>query len=235
MDVAVQPIVDTANRGNKTAEFTVVTNGTYWVSGSHKATVKIIDDTYNVPPPTLAITNPVEGTIFTNPPSITIQASASDPDVPITSVSFYANDDFIGRATNSPYSLVWSNTHPGKIALFARAVDTLGQSIISAPVHIQIVDLVPNVVLTSPTNGQNFLVHEDVPVAADVTDGDTNAVITKVSFYANSHLLGIATNTPYSFDWTNVPAGLYYVRAVAEDQNGLKGYSSAVPINVTRH
>ncbi len=234
VDIPINPLIDTMRRGNKTVVFTIVTNGNYSLGSGHKATVTIIDDIFNVLPPSITLTNPVDGAIFTNPPSITLQVDAGDADVAITSVSYYANDDFIGRSSTSPFSLVWTNPTSGKIALFARAVDSVGQSTISAPVHIQVVDTLPSVVLTSPTNGQNFMVHDDISIQADVTDADSSAVISKVSFYANSHLLGVATNAPYKFDWTDVPAGLYYLRAVATDQNGLKGYSSTVVINVSR-
>ena len=137
VDIPINPIIDTAKRGNKTVVLTIVTNGTYWLGGGHKATVTIIDDIFNVPPPSITLTNPVEGAIFTNPPSITLQVDTGDADVGITSVSYYANDDFIGRSTTSPFSLVWTNPTAGKVALFALAVDSIGQSTISVPVHIQ--------------------------------------------------------------------------------------------------
>ena len=58
--------------------------------------------------------------------------------------------------------------------------------------------------------------------------------IQKVSFYANDHLLGVATNAPYSLVWSNAPAGLYLLRASAVDQSGDHGNSKPVIINVSR-
>lgn len=232
-DVAVDPIVDKANRGNKTVVLTVDTNSNYMIGEHHWAAVKIIDDIFDLLPPTITLTAPTNNSSFTNPPSITITADVSDADATIKSVSFYANDDFLGHATNSPFSLNWSNPPTGHFSLFARAVDQFGRSALSAPVHITVVDVDPIVKLTSPTNGQNFLVHEDISIAADATDPDTTDSIASVKFYANDHLLGIATNSPFSLVWSNAPGGFFALRAVATDSSGDKGYSRPVYINVT--
>lgn len=232
-DVKVDPIVDTANPGNKTVIMVVDTNSNYMVREHRMAEVKIVYDTFDFLPPSITITSPTNGSTFANPASITVTADASDPGVNITSVSFYANDNFLGRDTNSPYSLVWSNPPSGHFVLFARAVDQFGRSVLSAPVHITVTDVDPIVKLTSPTNGANFLVHTDIALAADASDPDTNASITAVHFYANDHLLGTATNAPYSLIWSNAPGGLFALRAVAEDNTGDKGYSKPVFINVT--
>ena len=82
-------------------------------------------------------------------------ADASDPGSPITSVSFFANDDLIARLTNAPYTFTWTNSHPGHYTLFARAVDSINQSALSAPVQITVTDILPAVQITSPTNGQS--------------------------------------------------------------------------------
>ena len=232
-DVQVSPLADPANPGNKTVILSLDTNSNYSLGEHRSAEVKIIFDIFDFLPPTITITSPTNNSVFTNPPSVTITADASDPGVNITSVSFYANDRFLGRDTNSPYSLVWSNPPGGHFALFARAVDQFGRSVLSAPVHITVIDIDPTVTLTSPTNGENFLVHSNIQLAADATDPDTSASITSVSFYANDHLLGTANTAPYSLVWSNAPAGLFNLRAVATDSTGDKGYSKPVFIDVT--
>ena len=232
-DVKVDPLLDKGNRGNKSVILTLETNSDYRIDGHHVAEVKIIDDVFDFLPPTVTITSPTNTSVFDEPASITITADANDPGVTIRYVSFYANDDLLGRETNSPYSLVWSNPPGGKFALFARAVDQFGRSALSSPVHITVNDTNPVVTITSPTNGANFLVHEDIPISADVTDADPSATIASVSFYANSHLLGTAMKAPYSIVWSNAPSGLFMLRAVAADQTGDKGTSKPVLINVT--
>jgi hypothetical protein len=232
-DVKVDPIVNNANRGNKSVVVTVQTNSNYRISELHRTELKIIDDSFDFLPPTVTVTSPTNNSAFQDPASITVTADASDPGVNIQSVSFYANDRFLGSSKTSPYSITWSNPPSGQFALFARAVDQFGRSALSAPVHISVTDLVPIVTLTSPTNGANFLVHQNISVAADVSDQDTNASIVSVSFYANDHRLGIVTNTPYSLTWSNAPAGKFALRAVATDTSGDRGYSKPVYINVS--
>jgi hypothetical protein len=233
VDVKVDPLVDKDNRGNKNVILTLETNSDYRINGYHGAQVNIIDDAYDFPPPTIAITSPTNNSVFDEPDSVTITAEATDPGVTIRYVSFYVNDNFLGRETNSPYSFVWSNPPAGNFALFARAVDEFGRSALSAPVDISITDINPVVKITTPTNGANFTVHADIPLAADVSDADTNATIASVSFYANSRLLGTAKSAPYSIVWSNAPAGLFTLRALAVDQTGDKGYSKPVLINVS--
>jgi Big-like domain-containing protein len=230
-DVQVTPIV--VNHGNKTVIMAIETNSDYRIGEHHWAEVKIIDDVFDFLPPTVTLTAPTNSSVFTNPPSITLTAVVSDPGVTIKGVSFYANDDFLGRETNSPYSLVWSNPPGGHFVLFARAVDQFDRSVLSAPVHITITDIDPVVNLTSPANGQNFMVHQNIKLAADASDPDTNATIASVRFYANDHLLGTKTNMPYSLVWSNAPSGFFFLRAVATDSKGDKGYSKPVLINVS--
>ncbi len=137
MDIPVNPIVDAANRGNKRVELTVETNAAYRAL-SRRAVVEIIDDTFNIPRPMVTLVSPTNGSVFAYPATIALQATASDPDVKITSVSFYADDEFLGKSTNSPYSLTWTNARPGRYAVFARAVDEVEQSTISAAAHIMV-------------------------------------------------------------------------------------------------
>ena len=232
-DVQVDPILNDANRGNKTVILTLDTSSDYQIGAHHRAAVKIIDDLFDLLPPTITLTSPTNNSAFTNPPSITLAADVSEADVTVSSVSFYANDDFLGRATNSPFSLVWSNPPSGHFSLFARAVDQFGRSALSAPVHITVTDLKPIVTLTSPTNGSHFTAHQDIPLTADAQDPDGNDTIASVSFYANNHLVGTATSAPYSLVWSNAPRGAFTLRAVATDNSGDKGYSRPVHIKVS--
>jgi Bacterial Ig domain len=232
-DVKVDPIADTANRGNKTVILALQTNADYAIGQQRYAEVKIIDDSLDFPLPTVTLTAPTNHSAFDGPATITLTAEVSDPGVNVQSVSFYANDESLGHSATSPYSIVWSNPPPGQFALFARAVDQFGRSALSTPVQITIVDVDPVVKLTSPTNGANFIVHQDIPLAADVSDADTNATIVSVSFYANDHSLGSVTNAPYSLVWSNAPSGFFVLRAVAKDNSGDRGYSMPVLINVS--
>jgi hypothetical protein len=235
VDIPVEPVVDTINRGNKTVILRIETNADYQTGGARSAVVTIVDDVFNTPSPTVSITDPTNDSTFAFPATITITADASDPGATIQSVGFYADDDFLGRITNAPYTLTWTNARPGRYTLFARAVDSLNQSSVSPMVQITVTDVLPVVTIATPTNGANFAAHQDIPIAADVTDADASATIASVVFYSNGRSVGSVTNgPPYQIVWSNVPPGFYSLQAAATDSSGQRGYSKGVEINVSR-
>lgn len=232
-DVPVSPILDTSHRGNKTVILSLQTNSNYRIDEHHWAVVKIIDDFFDLVPPSVTLIAPTNNSSFTNPPSIALVAQVTDPDAAIRSVSFYANDDFLGRATNAPFTLVWSNPPPGHFSLFARAVDQFNRSALSAPVHITVTDLRPVVSITSPTNGATFTAHSNITITADASDPDGSDTISSVTFYANHQLIGTSTTAPYAVVWSNAPAGRFALWAVAKDSSGDQGHSRPVFIKVS--
>jgi hypothetical protein len=230
VDVPVQPILDTANRGNKTVVLTLQSNANYTFGGLGRATVKIVDDIYDIPPPTVSITSPTDGSVFTAPAAFTIQAAVSDPNLPIQSVSFYANDDFLGRVTAPPYSLTVTNVKAGKYAYFVRAVDEFGKSAVSEVVHVT-VSATPVVTLVS-LEGNVINLGDLVPLQAQFAD--TNEAISKVVFYQGTNVLGTVTSAPFIFNWPANNSGIFTFHAVATDQNtGKKGTSPTLQLNVT--
>ncbi len=68
-----------------------------------------------------------------------------------------------------------------------------------------------------------------INLTATASDSDG---VTKVEFYNGSTKLGEDTTSPYSFNWTNVPAGSYSVTAKAIDSKGASASSSAKSITV---
>ena len=228
VDVPVQPILDTANRGNKTVILTLQTNAAYRVHSTHGATVKIVDDIFDIPPPTVSLTAPADGSIITAPATITLQAEVSDPDLPVKSVSFYSGDDFLGRVTNSPYTLVLNNVHAGNFTYFARAVDEFDKSAISEPVHVQVANG-PVVTLTS----DGTTIPQGSSETLQALIGDPNEQISSVSFYIGSKLLGTVTSAPFQFNWQSVNTGTFNFHAVATDKNtGKKGTSPVYQLTV---
>ena len=90
-------------------------------------------------PPSVSIITPANGATLTAPVNLTITADASD-DGPITSVEFYADQTFLGFATNAPYSINVTSLQEGAYALTAKAYDSTSLSTVSAPVNISVVD-----------------------------------------------------------------------------------------------
>jgi predicted phage tail protein len=182
--------------------------------------------------PEVTITAPADNSSVAAHTDLTITANASD-DKGNPKVSFFANDHFLGSVTAPPYSLVWSNVPAGTFALFARAQDAFGKSGISSAVHISVTNPPPaggSIQLTLPTAKSSFAAGSNIDVAATVTGNDN---VTSVSFLANDKVIGAATTAPYTFTWSNVPAGYYLLRAKATDSTGGTLVSTAVPIRVT--
>lgn len=90
-------------------------------------------------------------------------------------------------------------------------------------------NLPPVVNLISPATDLTLASPADLALAATAADFDGS--VSSVKFYANAVLLGTATTSPYSLDWTNVPAGAYALNAVATDNLGVS--STSVVVNVT--
>lgn len=87
-------------------------------------------------PPTVSIISPTNGTTYTSPTSVTINANASDSDGTVARVDFYNGTTLIGTDTTAPYSFIWSNVASGSYSLIAKATDNLGASTNSTPVNI---------------------------------------------------------------------------------------------------
>jgi uncharacterized repeat protein (TIGR03806 family) len=94
---------------------------------------------FSNPPPTVVLSGPVgSATNFIASASVTISADADAPYNPISFVSFYANNTFIGSVSNAPYTLTTTGITAGSYALTAVAVDGSGLSNTSAPVNISV-------------------------------------------------------------------------------------------------
>jgi hypothetical protein len=90
----------------------------------------------------VSITSPTAGQIFTPGSTVTLQASPVTGAGTITSVTFYdstsaANDNVIGTATSSPWSVRWANVPAGNYSLTAVAGNGT-ESLTSYPVAITV-------------------------------------------------------------------------------------------------
>ena len=87
--------------------------------------------------PVVTLTNPPEGATYPALPTISLIASASDPDG-IKRVEFYQGATLIGSVTTPPFNGTWSNVPNGNYTLTAVAFDTFGLRSVSSPVHITV-------------------------------------------------------------------------------------------------
>ena len=89
-------------------------------------------------PPTVTLTSPANGAVFTAPANISLKASASDSDGSIAKVEFFANGTLVGTDTSSPYSLTWGSVPAGNYSITAKATDNNGAQTISAAASITV-------------------------------------------------------------------------------------------------
>ena len=108
--------------------------------------------------PFVSITKPTNGQTFTWASTVRMRATASDPDGSIARVEFFADTNYLGSATNAPYTNNWpgvySEFHWIPYLLTARAIDNCGAVSTSAPVAIYSVQdiIAPLVFIENPPN-----------------------------------------------------------------------------------
>jgi regulation of enolase protein 1 (concanavalin A-like superfamily) len=88
--------------------------------------------------PAVSITAPVNGASVAAPATVTVSATATDPEGRMLSVDFYAGSTLIARDTAAPYSVSWSATTSGTYALTAVAHDADGASTTSGVVNVTV-------------------------------------------------------------------------------------------------
>ena len=88
--------------------------------------------------PACSITSPSDGTVFTAPASITINAIATDPDGSVSKVEFYSGETKLGEDLTSPFSYRWNNVSPGSYYISVKATDNSNASKISSEVSVSV-------------------------------------------------------------------------------------------------
>lgn len=146
--IHVVPRADALVEGTETVVLKLKAGTAYELGTPAEATVKILDATPTPPAiATLEITKPTNGTRYTAPAEIQIEATAVDPQGYISRVEFYANRERIGVSqlefliappdgTPIEHVFVWKAVPAGIYVLTARALDHAEKPVISAPVLI---------------------------------------------------------------------------------------------------
>jgi plastocyanin len=145
--------------------------------------------------PVVALTNPPTGITRAEPATITLGASASDPDGSVTNVQFFSGTTALGSDTSSPYSFTVSNLAAGTYDFTAKATDNLGLSKTSAVVTVFVVT--PGTIVF---DNNLTLVGGNLPLRVTVTPGLSYAIDYTTTFtnwvpFTNF----VATNSVMSF------------------------------------
>ena len=89
-------------------------------------------------PPSVSITMPGEGSMFTEGDNITLEASASDSDGSVTQVEYFADGASLGVGTGTDYTFTWTNVSAGSYALTAVATDDSMATTTSSAINVTV-------------------------------------------------------------------------------------------------
>jgi len=183
--------------------------------------------------PTVALTQPSNGSVFSAGTAIRLVASASDADGTIAKVEFYrGGTTLIGTATTSPYQFVWANATAGSYSLTAKAYDNKNGTAVSTALTISVVNnQPPSVKFVTPIAGS--FVRAGDPVVLEATATDSDGTIASVEFLDGVASLGVIRSAPYRLSWTAAAtAGIHSISAKATDDRGAVSTTAAVDIVV---
>jgi hypothetical protein len=184
--------------------------------------------------PTVALTQPANGSTFPAPATVNLVATASDSDGNVAKVEFFNGATKLGEDATAPYTFTWNNVSAGSYTVSARATDDLGGTTTSTPSSITVTaaNTPPTVSLTSPTDGAIFPWKPTITITA--TASDPGGAVTRVEFRDGTTVLGQDATAPYSLTWRNVSPGTHVLTARATDNAGAVTTTSAVTITVQR-
>ena len=121
----------------------------------------------------------------------------------------------------------------GTYTLTAKATDNNGATTTSAPITVTVnsANTPPIISLTGPNNSALFPTGSTVTITANASDA--GGTVSKVEFFSGTTKLGEDLTSPYSFAWSNVPAGNYTITAKATDDKNAVATSASISIVVS--
>ena len=126
--------------------------------------------------PSISLSTPINGSIYTAPAGIVITANAADADGNIAKVEYYSGATKLGETTTAPHAFTWSNVAAGSYSLTAVAIDNLGASTTSAAVGITV----------NPPTGSGSLINVALPANGGVASASSR--------YSANHAAGGVNN-----------------------------------------
>ncbi len=184
-------------------------------------------------PPSVAMTTPAAGATIVAGSSVTLTATATDPDGTILRIRFFDGSTLIGERPAAPWSVTWRPASTGSRTLTAQATDDRGATVASAGVPVTVTapaNQFPVVSLTAPAAGATITVNTTVTLAATASDPDGN--VATVAFYDGATQVGSDAVAPYTSSWTPTATGSHTLTARATDDGGFTSTSAAVAVTV---
>lgn len=204
------------------------------------AVVGVVVEAQNMGP-LVALTQPQQCAVYNAGASIALRADALDTDGRVERVEFYAGSTLIGSVNNpnlytdstNSYSFTWVNVPAGRHVITVLAYDNRGATAISSGLDVEVSPppSPPSIRLTAPATGDVFQANALLRIAAEASS--PSGYITRVDFYRNGELLGMAAIPPYEIELSgNKPLGEMTLTARATDNSGMTATSNAVTVNI---
>jgi len=184
--------------------------------------------------PSINLAYPENGAVFSEGSAIVIGVDAWDDDGTVEKVTFYSDNNWIGRDETPPYEFSWQDVGPGNYKIFAMAHDnndlTTKSMVLSISVAAQSSNLEPKITLTAPGDASEFTLGTNIVLKADASDSD--GTVSKVDFYSDGKKLASDAAAPYEHTWAGAEVGDHEVYAVATDNNGAMAASVSQNVSV---
>ena len=187
-------------------------------------------------PPLISISSPTKSTAFIAPATVTIEASASDPDGKVVRVEFYNGTTKLGERTSEPWSFTWKEVAEGTYSIKAIATDNSNAQTSSDPVIVVVeksapaVNQTPSVTISSPGNNEVFESPARISIMANAYDPD--GTIDKVEYYIGQKKIGESLDHPYTIIFESDSAGTYEITAKAYDNLNAASVSEPVQFSI---
>jgi hypothetical protein len=226
-------------------------------SGAQAEVTRIIQVSAPSNPPVVNFLAPLDGNIFNAGINLNVRGIANDSDGTVARVAFYYDNILQGTDFAAPYSWVVFNLQSGLHTLRLVATDNSGatdEAVITisvnnvstfnqsndgvvaalntalystATVLAQQMNDPPVVTISTPMDGQQFNVGDDLTVQASATDADGTVRNIRMQFDGETQsVITGSSGTWDAFsdpDLANLQAGMHTIRVIAVDNNGTIG------------
>ncbi|HWA29296.1 MAG TPA: Ig-like domain-containing protein [Lacunisphaera sp.] len=210
------------------ALFARATDNTGETADSAMVTVAVTNPNQN---PTISLTAPVDGAMFTSPPAVTVAATAGDSDGSVVRVDFFQDEKLIGSDTAAPFEFNTGTLAAGSYVFSAVAVDNGGSTTTSTTATVRVMNAnePPTIAITSPAGGTIY----DAPAAFAVTAraADPDGSVAKVTFLLNGVVQREDMTAPYDAGVSGLAPGTFEL--VARVTDNLGATTDSAPVRVT--
>ena len=216
-----------------TGSHTVTLTGTDsdGLSDSETVSITLLHDTNQIP--TVTITQPGNGSSFSDGQTITFQGSANDPeDGTLSGASLVWTSSLdlqIGTGTSFTRNDLSTGSHTITLTATdsegAKASKTVGIGI-DAPPNQQ-----PTATITAPANGSSFTMGTNISFQGSANDPEDGTLTGASLVWTSSNDGQIGTGT--SFAWSTLSVGSHTITLKATDSGALTG-STSIQITITQ-